>query len=364
MGKCKFCGQSAGLFSHVHKACEQRHARGIEALEYAVRTYLRSAATADIVRRAATDAARNAFASETDIATAAAKCLDEWTNTIHWPFHKAQLDKVSALLAALGVTRRAVNRDGALDRLAQKMLRGFMAEYFTGQRTLSKALQIADVVTQTLPLTEGQRREAYYQMLGQAGTNFLRDGALSPQEEQRMDEYVATLGLSLTDLPRSLRGTDVERIGQRMILADLQAGRPPRSTVTAAVLLRKDETALWCYNGVCMYQEKVEREYVGRTGGISVRVMKGVTYRTGTFRSRPIETSYMQLTDTGSLYITNRHIIFMGRQRSIRVPYTKIIGITPYADGMEVQRDGVNVKRLIFQGFNSAFVMDVLSVIG
>lgn len=29
MGKCKYCGLSAGIFSHAHKECEEKHKQGI-----------------------------------------------------------------------------------------------------------------------------------------------------------------------------------------------------------------------------------------------------------------------------------------------------------------------------------------------
>ena len=186
---------------------------------------------------------------------------------------------------------------------------------------------------------------------------------MSPMEQQKVDEYVTTLGLSLSNLPPTLKGTAIEELGQASILTDLQQGRTPRYNIQAPIILTKGETALWCYNNVTMYQEKVRREYVGRTGGFSFRIMKGVTYRTGGFKGHPVETSYMENMGLGSLYVTNKNIIFMGQTRSIKVPYTKIIGINPYSDGMEVQRDGNNVKRLTFQGFDCSFVLNVINLI-
>ena len=46
-----------------------------------------------------------------------------------------------------------------------------------------------------------------------------------------------------------------------------------------------------------------------------------------------------------------------------KIPYSKMIGVTPYSDGIEVHRDGANVKRLTFQGFDSWFLMNVISQI-
>ena len=33
MGQCKYCGEDAGLFSHVHKECEEKHIQGIATFE-------------------------------------------------------------------------------------------------------------------------------------------------------------------------------------------------------------------------------------------------------------------------------------------------------------------------------------------
>ena len=362
MADCKYCGLSAGIFSHSHKECEEKHNQGIIILEGALRSFFRGATPALELQRVVSLVRQAHYAVDADIAASAAKCLDEWANVIHWPFHTPHLQKVKDLLSYIGVSYESINANGSLDRLCQKMLRGFMAEYFTNQKTLQRSLQISQQVMRTMPLSIQQQQDAYYEMLGQAGKNFLKDGFMSPSEQQKVDEYVTTLGLSLSNLPATLKGTAIEELGQASILTDLQQGRTPRYNIQAPIILTKGEIALWCYNNVTMYQEKVRREYVGRHGGFSFRIMKGVTYRTGGFKGHPVETSYMENMGLGSLYVTNKNIIFMGQTRSIKVPYTKIIGINPYSDGMEVQRDGNNVKRLTFQGFDCSFILNIISI--
>lgn len=49
--------------------------------------------------------------------------------------------------------------------------------------------------------------------------------------------------------------------------------------------------------------------------------------------------------------------------KRIKIPYKKIIGATPYSDGIEIHRDGANAKRLTMQGFDPWFVMNLLSMI-
>ena len=91
--------------------------------------------------------------------------------------------------------------------------------------------------------------------------------------------------------------------------------------------------------------------------------MKGVTYHTGSTKLKPVEHSYMDNKGIGTLYITNKHIIFQGATVAQKVAYSKMIGMTPYSDGIEIHRDGANVKRLTFQGFDSWFLTSILPYI-
>lgn len=49
--------------------------------------------------------------------------------------------------------------------------------------------------------------------------------------------------------------------------------------------------------------------------------------------------------------------------KATKIPYKKIVGITPYSDGIEIHRDGANVKRMTMQGFDPWFVMNLMSMI-
>ncbi len=363
MAICKYCGHKAGLFSHFHKECEEKNKQGVSILEGALRSYFSNATSLSELKNVVTSVKQNYLVSKEDVATSSSKCIDEWTNTIHWPFRPSHLNKIKEFLSNIGVSYNVINSSGALDRLCQKMIRGFMAEYFTDKKPLQRSLQIVRQIKNELPISKEQEEQAYYEMLGQAGNNFIKNGLISSDNQKKVDEYVNTLGLSLIDFPSYLHGSKIEELGQATILSDLQSGRTPKYMINAPIILKKGEIALWCYNNVTMYQEKTKREYVGRTNSISIPIIKGVRYRTGGFRGHPVETSYMENMGIGSLYITNQNIIFMGQMRSIKVPYSKIIGINPYVDGMEVQRDGNNVKRLTFQGFDCSFVMNVLSII-
>lgn len=363
MGQCKYCGEDAGFFSHVHRECEEKYHQGIATLEDGVRRYFQDSIKLDALQKIVAQVKQDNYVEDADIAVSSAKCIDEYTEKSRWPFHSHQLDLVKDYINHIGIPYQSINVNGSLDKLSQKMVRGFLAEYFTGQKPLQRVIQICRQITSVLPLSSDKLQDTYFYMLNQAAENYMKDGLLTDDEQQRLDEYMQTLGLSTSNLPSKYKGSELSRIEQTKVLKQLQHGSLPQSNIYAPIILSKDEVVLWCYDGVTMYQEKVKREMVGSHSGFSFRVMKGVTYRTGGFKGHPVEHSYMDNAGTGSLYITNKNIIFHSPQRSTKIPYKKIIGLNPYQDGMGVQQDGANAKRLIFQGFDCSFVLNCMSFI-
>lgn len=363
MGTCKYCGQDAGFFSHTHKECEEKHEQGIKSLEEGIHRYLKDALTIRNLMGTVSKLKRDNYITESDLALSSAKCIDEFTEQTHWPFHSHQLDLIKDYINSIGVSYQSINVNGSLDKLSQKMIRGFLAEYFTGQKPLQRVLQICQQIMSVLPLSSTQKQDTYLYMLNQAAENYMKDRLLTDDEQQRIDEYMQTLGLSVSNLPPQFQGSEISRIEQTKMLKLLQQGGLPQTNIQAPVLLGKGEVVLWCYDGVTMWQEKVKREFVGGHSGFTFRIIKGVNYRVGNFKGHPVEHSYMDDAGTGSLYITNKHIIFHSTERSTKIPYKKIIGLNPYQDGMGVQCDGANAKKLVFQGFDCSFVLNIMSFV-
>lgn len=181
------------------------------------------------------------------------------------------------------------------------------------------------------------------------------------KERQFVTNYLATVRLTEQEINED--GT-LDRfdnlIAQALLLQSIKNGVIPQSVAKCPVFLSRGESLVYIYNNVTMLQEKVEKEYQGKRNGWSLRVMKGVTYHTGGTKLKPIEHRYMNNEGVGTLYITTQHLVFQSDATALKIPYKKIVGITPYSDGIDVHRDGTNVKRLVFQGFDGSFLMQLL----
>lgn len=75
--------------------------------------------------------------------------------------------------------------------------------------------------------------------------------------------------------------------------------------------------------------------YKGGSTGVSVRVAKGVTLRSGTSKGVPIR---KDVTDTfnGEIAITNKRIVFLG-DKGFEITYGQITAIDYYSDAIAFQ---------------------------
>ena len=363
MGTCKYCGQSAGFFSRAHKECEEKHERGLKGMGDLMRRYFSGSVSADDLRAKLTNNRLPYFLSDDDIATVAITAIKAWGNSLKRPYPTDTLPRIKTYLNAIAIPYEKLNEKGEMDVLALKLFQGYVVDFFAKGVSLSQIKINTDSVISVLPLSQQKKDEAYYNVLNKTADKFMADGWLADNEQRLIESYTSSLGIALNCLPMQYQSKSLTRIGQAIVLKDLQRGVLPQKPLAVPVMLDRGECALWVYDNVTMFQEKVTREYVGGSRGMSYRICKGVTYRTGSFKGHPVERSHMDKVGVGSLVVTNKHFFFHCPTASVKIPYSKLIGVTSYSDGLEVHKEEATPKRTVFQGFDAWFVMNVLNQI-
>lgn len=362
MGKCKYCGKDAGFLSHKHDECEQKHEKGINETQDLMFSFLCGPQSSKDFSQRLQQLQTNSYVTEEEKADCANKAIDHFTSAIHRPFTQAIMQNVKQFLSVLDISYDVINKGKCLDRLSQKIVKGFLVSYFTDGATETQVRNNIQSVFSLLPLSYEDKTEAYMYVLNKAAENFMKDGLLTDKEENLIRSYAHSFALPLENLPAKYSDTDLAKLGQMSILKNFAKGIVPNTFVQLPVLLGKTESLLWTFNSVTFYQEKIEKEYVRNGGGFSFKVMKGVYYHTGRSKGHPIEHKYMEKVAVGDLYVTNQNLIFYSTEKGLKIPFKKLVGITPYSDGIEVLKDG-NSKRMVFQGFDSWFIVNLLSMV-
>ena len=108
--------------------------------------------------------------------------------------------------------------------------------------------------------------------------------------------------------------------------------------------LQKNEQWLLAVDNVAYAEMRTKREIQGRSAGASVRVMKGVSIRTGASRGTPVVTDELTSRGNGMFAISTKHVFFHG-ERSFRIPLNKIVSAqgTP-SMGLEIVRDRASAQ--------------------
>lgn len=70
-----------------------------------------------------------------------------------------------------------------------------------------------------------------------------------------------------------------------------------------------------------------------------VKIMKGVYYRAGSVKVQRITSEQLQTIDSGIIYVTNKRLIFVGNKKNANIQISKILSVTPYSDGVGIEKD-------------------------
>lgn len=280
MGNCKYCGKAAGFMRSQHQACADADR------EKTVREEMeRERAMAErAAARRAEEAARREAAE-------------------------------SSRTAALELCRAGLHGAMPLEEM-----RGHLA-----------ALGVPDLRKMQVKLVEDAIEGA------------LEDGVLSEAEEKAIADFAAGCGLEQEEL--NVRGAWT-RIVKAAVLRDVM-NRLEKTRVNiqnSPFNLQKSERIYWLFQPVQYFEERTAREYVGGSSGVSIRIAKGLYWRSSAFRGRPVETTSLALIDAGLLALTNKHVYFSGSRTSFRVPYRKIVAFEPFTDGIGIMRDAQTAK--------------------
>lgn len=153
---------------------------------------------------------------------------------------------------------------------------------------------------------------------------------------------------------------------QRKVLAILEDGKVPdmHLSVDVPFKLQKSEKWLLAVNNVAYAEMRTKREVVGKSAGVSVRVMKGVSVRTGASKGTPVETDVLTPRGSGTFALSTKHVFFHG-ERSFRIPLGKIVSVQGTPRGLEVVRDRASAQPEYFgiAGSDAEFVADLIHLL-
>jgi hypothetical protein len=176
----------------------------------------------------------------------------------------------------------------------------------------------------------------------------IEDHIIQPEQESALSK-LATGSLELTQ--EDVNGLPAfNDLVKSVVLRELlQRSIPAHYDGTGIPInLQKGERIIWGFPNCVYLKDKTKTIHVGTSAGISVKVAKGLYFRTGNFQGQSIETSQRNYVDTGWLALTDKNLYFTGPAAALRLPYAKIVSFQRFPDGIGIVRDASSAKPEVF----------------
>lgn len=159
------------------------------------------------------------------------------------------------------------------------------------------------------------------------------DQRLSPIEEEELQAVANSLNVNI-----QLTDKTKEQFRKLKLYWTLENLDLP--TIQSDIAIQKSEVLHIRIPSVNWYELRSVRQRVSYSGySTSFKVAKGFYLRSGNYRRQSYSVDTMKLIDIGTLYMTNKRIIFTGTKKNSTIRIDKILNFTPYTDGVEIGKE-------------------------
>lgn len=250
----------------------------------------------------------------------------------------------------------------ALNSSAKEMIKEKIRIAINEGTDFSKLEDEVNVLALSSFVSKQELLEVYGQGFDKAVDHFLEDGVVSETEEEKIAAFRTHFQF---DTPILDKNGSLQRIIKASILREILEGKPSIQRIkidgTLPFLFQNDEILLWVFQNVEFHELRNKTVYHGKSQGVSIKIAKGVYYRAGAFKGNPTTVEQSVHVGTGILALTTKNLYFSSINKTIKIPYNKLITLTPYTDGIGVQKDGATAKPQIFKGIDGWFSYNVVS---
>lgn len=239
----------------------------------------------------------------------------------------------------------------------KRKLKSLLLEWVDdGVLTTSELAEIRAVIEET-GIDKGVLAEWSDEILNRA-IDSITLANLSTERINSIDQIAEFLGVHVVSVPKQ-----IQRLNRWKYITGIREGTLPVKEAEN-VVLRKGEIVHWVEPAKLWEERVVSRRYEGGSSGVSFRIMKGVTFRTGTMRGQLItDTADIPISE-GNFIITNHRLIYQGEAKSFETKYEKILDLHNHLDGIRYSESNKQKPRkLEYSSSNGDIIVEILSQI-
>jgi hypothetical protein len=160
----------------------------------------------------------------------------------------------------------------------------------------------------------------------------LATGRLAPTEDARLQRLGQALGTTLIFDAAAQSKVDRARLLGRIASGDLP-------TIAVDVILQRGEVCHAQLPATLQEMRTVTTRYQYSGPVARFPITKHISWRMGSIAVHPIQKDALTALDQGTLFVTNKRLLFHGAKKTATLALKKVIAFTVYADGLKIEKD-------------------------
>ncbi len=365
--KCIYCGKWAGLFKTVHRECaekweEEQQERIAEKrssldkeISSIVMNFFEGKVEINDIKSFIYESQKSPWLIPADLASIFSNAV----NNIIIEYNISSIIKDDFIMLKRLRTLEVLFADLNISNnfyiivcaLYAKIIRLYLDETISISDSLSLTSIIRDLFNDNNELYNSLFREEEQELLRWSGENISERNLLITDKtykiiETYIEQYNQTWFLYNKDCT-------LVRYAQRLSYAYILYKLHKKQYIEDAyqldrakehIILKRGEKLVWVIDKTTeAFLQKTRASYVGKSDGMSIRIAKGLSVRTGIYETCQIEDKERKYLGCGDLAFTTMALVFFVSYdggNSIRIPYEKIVSIKSVQDGFVVEQDG------------------------
>jgi hypothetical protein len=163
--------------------------------------------------------------------------------------------------------------------------------------------------------------------------NLIKNQNLSPDEEKEIENIVTSLNVNLEDQLNEQMKRQLKQLKLYWVLENL-----PLPTIEPDIVIQKSEYCYFKIHSVNWYELRSVRQKPSYYNSNS-RILKDFYLKQNSYKAMNHSGNYLKYIDRGSIYLTNKRIVFIGSTKNLNVRFEKILELTPKSDGIEIDKE-------------------------
>ncbi|WP_456311833.1 hypothetical protein [Pseudomonas shirazensis] len=172
--------------------------------------------------------------------------------------------------------------------------------------------------------------------------NIIKSQQLSPDVEREINNIATNLNIDLLFNKEITK--QLEKLRLYWKLENL-----PLSTIDVDIVIQKSEQCYFKTSPV-KWNELKNLSQKPSHYNLNIKALKEFYLTFSSKRSN--NSAYIKYIDSGTLYLTNKRIIFIGRNKNLNIRFEKILRLNPQSDGIELDKE--TIKSVFIQFTNRA----------